>query len=147
LRGYVERLYTYYLALNNAENFTAERCNYLSAGARAAFFLKQSVEFGGKGDFASQARMLNRALSLKSDLVDFVNITMKDMEKRIERKRAVPAAQANAEFMALTARLKSVVAEFILKGDMRNARNVLDQLNQILPGDPDIQKLYMQLYQ
>ena len=91
--------------------------------------------------------MLNMALSLKSDLVDFVKIMMKDMEGKIERKNAAPVAQVNAEFLALATRLKSVVAEFILKGDLQNARNVLDQLNQILPGDPDIPKLYMQLFQ
>lgn len=147
LRGVADRLYAYYLALNSTENFTSERCNYLSAGARAAFLVKQSIDFGEKGDFASQARMMKTALGLKSDLVDFVNIMMKVMEKQIERKNTAPAAQVNTEFQALTARLKGVVAEFILKGDLVNARNVLDQLNQILPGDPDIPKLYMQLYQ
>ena len=147
LRAFIQRFYIYNLALNHAGNFTAERCNYLSAGGRAAFYLKQSVEFGERDDFASQARMLNMALSLKSDLVDFVKIMMKDMEGKIERKNAAPVAQVNAEFLALATRLKSVVAEFILKGDLQNARNVLDQLNQILPGDPDIPKLYMQLFQ
>jgi glycosyltransferase involved in cell wall biosynthesis len=147
LREYIRRLYAFYLALGNAGNFTAERCHYLSAGGRAAFYLKQSVDLGDGGDFASQARMLKMALSLKSDLVDFVKIMMKDIEVQIERKKAEPAVEVNAEFLALAARLKGVVAEFILKGDMRNARNVLDQLNQILPGDPDIPKLYMQLYQ
>ncbi len=147
LRGYADRLYSYHLALNSAENFTGERCNYLSAGARAAFLLKQSIDCGDKGDFAAQARAMKTALGLKSDLVDFVNIMMKVMEIEIERKNAVPKAQVNAEFDALTARLKGVVAEFILKGDLANARNVLDQLKQILPGDPDIPKLYMQLYQ
>ena len=146
LRGVADRLYAYNLSLNNAENFTSERCKYLSAGARAAFLLKQSIDCGEKGDFASQARMMKTALGLKSDLVDFVNIMMKVMEKQIERKNAAPMAQENAEFQALTARLKGVVAEFILKGDLVNARNVLDQLNQILPGDPDIPKLYMQMY-
>lgn len=147
LRGVADRLYAYNLSLNNAENFTGERCNYLSAGARAAFLVKQSINCGEKGDFASQARMMKTALSLKSDLVDFVNVMMKVMEIEIERRNAAPQTQVNAEFQALTARLKGAVAEFILKGDLPNARNVLDQLNQILPGDPDIPKLYMQLYQ
>jgi hypothetical protein len=119
----------------------------LSAGAQAAFFLKQSFDYGLKGDLASQVQMLKKALSRQNSLVDFVDLIIKNLNKQIEGKKSAAKAQANLEMQALGARLKSVVAEFILKGDYKSARDVLDQLNQFLPGDPDISRLYMQLYQ
>jgi hypothetical protein len=145
--SYIERLYAYHLALSNPENFTEARCNYLEVGAQVAFFLKQSIDFGNAGDLASQLRMLRKALYLKSDLAGIVEMVMKNLEKQIEQKKAASIARANAEFKALAARLKSAVSEFIRKGDMQNARNILDQMNQLLPGDPDLPELYMLLKQ
>jgi glycosyltransferase involved in cell wall biosynthesis len=146
-RQYVDLLYSFHLGLNNERNFSEERSNYLSAGAQAAFFLKQSFDYGLKGDLASQVQMLKKALSRQNSLVDFVDLIIKNLNKQIEGKKSAAKAQANLEMQALGARLKSVVAEFILKGDYKSARDVLDQLNQFLPGDPDISRLYMQLYQ
>jgi len=147
LRLYIERLYAYNLALYNPENFAERRINCLGVGAQAAYYLKRSVDCGRTGDLEAQVRMLRRALDLKSDLVGFVEMMMDNLENQIEQKKRAPKAQANAEFQALAARLKSVVAEFIKKGDTQNARNVLDQLNQILPGDPSILEMYGQLNQ
>ncbi len=137
-RRYIDRLVAYSLALINPENFTEERSNYLDSDARAAFYLKQSVECDAKGDRANEVRMLRKALHLRSDLVGFIEMMMKNLESRIERENNAPKAQ----FEELAVRLKGVVTEFILKGDHQNARNVLDQLRQILPGDPDIARLY-----
>jgi hypothetical protein len=147
LHRYVELLYAYHLALNNAENFTEERSRYLSEEAQAAFYLKQSVKCGINGDHASQVRILKKVLHLQNDLVDFVDILMKNLQNQIEQEENGSNVQVKAEFQALADRLKSVVSEFILKGDFQNARNVLDQLNQFLPGDPDIPKLFMLLKQ
>ncbi len=147
LHRYIERLYAYNLALNNPENFAEGRIHCLGTGAQAAYYLKQSLECGSMGDLEAQVRMLRKALDLKRDLVGFVEMMMENLEKQIEQKKTAPKAQANAEFLALAARLKGVVAEFIEKGDFENARNVLDQLNQILPGDPGILEMYRRLNQ
>lgn len=145
LLRYAELNYAYSVALYGAANFTQNRSHYLGADARAALCLKEAMDAGERGDFASQARQIKKALGLRGELVEFADLMMKDLEKRIQRKDRAPKADVSAEFLALAARLKNVVAEFILKGDYKNARAVLDQLKTLLPGDPDIPKLYMQL--
>jgi hypothetical protein len=145
--GYIDRLYAYHTALGNPENFSEARCHYLASGARSVFYLKRAADFGSAGDLASQARMLRKALQLRSDLVGFIEMMMKDLEARIEREKAAAAAQANAELQALAERLKGTVLAFIQKGDLRNAKIVLDQMSGLLPGDPDIFQLYMLLKQ
>ncbi len=142
---YIDHLYAYHLALSNPDNFTEARCNYLTPAARSAFYLKQAADFGGAGDLAAQARMLRKALHLKNDLVDVVEMMRRDLETRIEREKEASQSQANEEFRALAARLKITVSEFVRKGDLQNAKIVLDQMSQLLPDDPDIPKLYLLL--
>lgn len=139
---YIDRLYAFHLALSNPNNFTEARCQYLTPAARSAFYLKQAADFGGAGDLASQARMLRKALHLRSDLVDFVEMMMRDLETRIKREKEASKSEANEEFRALAARLKITVSDFIRKGDLQNAKIILDQMSQLLPDDPDIPHLY-----
>jgi hypothetical protein len=147
LNKYVELLYAYHISLNSTNNFTEERSHYLGADARAVYYLKKSIDCGKKGDIASQVRLLKKALYLKSDLVDIVNMMMKHLEIQIEHEKAEFSAQANAEFQALAVQLKSVISEYILNEEYQKARMILDQLNLILPNDPDIKKFQIQLTQ
>lgn len=140
LEDYIAAVKQYCEALYRAELLTAERAAPLPANVRFVYAIEQAL--AAEADRAVWAEGMKRAAKEYPVMLPVVRAMLKE-RKRIKSEEqkgrksgaAVPAAEAQKEFLALAEQLKALAQKLLEEGKTEEANAILSELEAMLGTD------------
>lgn len=135
LSEYVKTNLGLFKNIYNEEIFQSELEVYLPKSTR--FCNKINGIYKEGLDNLSKARIIREAVDLYPTLASFCKVYIDKMQEETNA--------ATNEFLKLAARIKQSIRTYLVLGQVDNARITLEQLEKLIPNDPEIVELKKQL--
>lgn len=131
LQHYIKRVLNFNSLLFREEIFVTEMEVLLPDNCRFCNKLQQIYEAGV--DDLKKVRILKEAVKFYPTMASSAKIYITKMQQETEA--------ATREFLQLAAMIKKSIRVYIASGQIENARITLQQLEQLIPGDPEVAEL------
>lgn len=135
LKDYLDVILNFNSLIYREEIFSSELEFYLPDNCR--FCNKIQAIYGEGLDQLAKAKIIRKAVDIYPPLASFCNIYIKKMQEESNK--------VTDEFLQLGEMIKQSIRKYIVLGQFDNAKMTLEQLERLIPNDPELLELRQML--
>ena len=138
LDGFYSKMWDFFARIYREEMFECGMATVLPPEAAFAVYIRLAAQSRQEGDSDAYPRMLLKAAECYPPMKEWCKVLLqKEKEERLSGRTQAE----DTEFMVLAGRMKQKVRELLDTGNHEAARQLILQLEKLLPGDAELAAL------
>lgn len=123
------------------EFFEEENLNCLSQELQLGIKMQQGIDCKEKADILGYIKCLKEIVKISPSMFSAVSMLLEEVKEESEKQDKIVT-----ELESLAANIKAMLNQLILQKDKANAMVIFQKLQEIVPDDKELQKIYIKIH-